>query len=756
MPDLRFSSAQAAALALLLLFGRHVPVALGADFALDRDDVTLTTSVTLPKGVYRVDDANDDGVLHIRGDGITVDFQGATLDGAAPDAKPDAFHGRGIVIESSKGVVLRNLTLRGYKLAVYCRDCQDLTIEGCNFSDNWKQHLLSTPQAENGADWLFGHENDSNEWFRYGAAVYLEGCTGFTVRNCVARRGQNGLCLVRSNDGSVYDNDFSFNSGWGLAMYRACRNQIAHNKLDWCIRGYSHGVYNRGQDSAGIFIFEQSSDNVFAYNSATHGGDGFFLFAGLETLDETGTGGCNDNLVFRNDFSHASNNGIEATFSTGNRFIENIMDEADHAVWAGYSYGSQFIGNKITRCNHGVSIEHGSQNRIEGNSFEQCGVAVNLWAGEKSSLADKPYGRGHHCRSEEYTIVRNRFRDDKVDIRLGNTSQVTIAENDLAGAPTALEVNGRSRGVRLEGNNLEGEGRAAEAEVNFGRNFFKGKRPAGVEAADAPFEIDFAQRDAAIEPPGVPGKLDAYLPAGTLRGLKYIFVDEWGPYDFACVKLVPETTTFWNEAELRVLGPDAKYEVNGVKGGVEVKPLAGTLPAVLKVSAPDRRAREFSFAIELPERNESLPVRGLLLFADWDVKFYGWKGVGPQKPPADWDEVLAGPVLKERKLSKIDFTWGGGAPSDKVPSDHFATVSTTELELPAGVYEVRTVSDDGVRVSIDGGRVIDNWTWHPPMENKAEIVLNAGRHAIRIEHFEIDGVAQLQFSLVVKQKSDDH
>ncbi len=735
---------------LALVAGSAVP-ARSADFNLDRDDMNLSQSATVPKAVYRIEDANDDGVLHIRGDGITVDFQHATLDGSAPEAMPDDFHGRGIVIEDSNNVVLRNLTLRGYKLALYARNCKNLSIEGCDFSDNWKQHLLSTPSAENGADWLFGHENDANEWFRYGAAVYLEGCSEFTVRNCVARRGQNGLCLVRSNDGAVYDNDFSFNSGWGLAMYRACRNRMAHNKLDWCIRGYSHGVYNRGQDSAGIFVFEQCSDNTFAYNSATHGGDGFFLFAGLETLDETGTGGCNGNLVYRNDFSHASNNGIEATFSTGNRFIENVMDEADHAVWAGYSYGSQFIGNKITRCNHGISIEHGSQNRIEGNTFDQCGVAVNLWAGEKSSFAEKPYGRDHHCRSERYTIVRNRFRNDKTDIRLGNTSDVTIAENDLAGAPTALEVNGRSRGVKLDANNIEGEGRAsAEAEVKFGRNYFKAKRPAGANVAEAPLKIDFSKRDETIEPPDMPGKLDAYLSPGTLRGLKYIFVDEWGPYDFARVKLVPESAVFWNEADLRVLGPEVKYEIKGIEGGVEVSPLMGTLPAVLKVAAPDRKLREFSFTVELPERGESLPVRGLLLFADWDIKFYGWKAVGPQKPPADWDEVLAGPVLEERKLGKLDFAWGGGAPSDKVPADHFATVSTTELELPAGRYELRTVSDDGVRVSIDGRRVIDNWTWHPPVVDKAEVELKRGSHTIRIEHFEIDGVAQLQFSLTPK------
>ena len=30
---------------------------------------------------------------------------------------------------------------------------------------------------------------------------------------------------------------------------------------------------------------------------------------------DTGQGGCNDNLLYGNDFSHAPTNGIEATFS---------------------------------------------------------------------------------------------------------------------------------------------------------------------------------------------------------------------------------------------------------------------------------------------------------------------------------------------------------------------------------------------------------------------------------------------------------
>ena len=53
-----------------------------------------------------------------------------------------------------------------------------------------------------------------------------------------------------------------------------------------------------------------SSKNTFAFVSATHGGDGFLLYAGLETMLETGAGGSNDNLVSKCDFSYAVANGV--------------------------------------------------------------------------------------------------------------------------------------------------------------------------------------------------------------------------------------------------------------------------------------------------------------------------------------------------------------------------------------------------------------------------------------------------------------
>jgi hypothetical protein len=95
---------------------------------------------------------------------------------------------------------------------------------------------------------------------------------------------------------------------------------------------------------------------------------------------------------------------------------------------------------------------------------------------------------------------------------------------------------------------------------------------------------------------------------------------------------------------------------------------------------------------------------------------------------------------------KLDYRWPG-KPSEKVPADHFATIATTEVDVEAGEYELRTISDDGIRVTVDGKVVIEDWTWHPPKTHTAKLTLSKGKHAFLVEHFEIDGFAQLSVRL---------
>lgn len=51
-------------------------------------------------------------------------------------------------------------------------------------------------------------------------------------------------------------------------------NRIHRNRIEFDVRGYSHGFYRRGQHSAGLLMYEQRSHDVVAFNSVTHGRTG--------------------------------------------------------------------------------------------------------------------------------------------------------------------------------------------------------------------------------------------------------------------------------------------------------------------------------------------------------------------------------------------------------------------------------------------------------------------------------------------------
>jgi len=349
-------------------------VAVGEDkeIRLESDDTRINTGTKVAPGEYRITDMENDGAVIIRGSKLVVDFQGAKLIGASEGTPPDQYSGIGVMVEGS-GITIRNLKVRGYKVGIFAVKCLDLTIEDVDVSGNFRRRLESTPQREDGSDWLYPHRNDNYEWRdNYGAGLYLEHCGRAVVRRVRARDGQNGIILSHVDLSRIYDNDCSFLSGWGLAMWRCDGVTISRNAFDFCVRGYSHGVYNRGQDSAGILMFEQNTNNVIVENSATHGGDGLFGFAGREALGQVWMDqqrqrlremhgrqdvddlievpedvvklhkrrGNNDNLLINNDFSYAAAHGIEMTFSFGNKFIRNRLQRrgsAENALGNGES-----------------------------------------------------------------------------------------------------------------------------------------------------------------------------------------------------------------------------------------------------------------------------------------------------------------------------------------------------------------------------------------------------------------------------------
>lgn len=104
------------------------------------------------------------------------------------------------------------------------------------------------------------------------------------------------------------------------------------------------------------------------------------------------------------------------------------------------------------------------------------------------------------------------------------------------------------------------------------------------------------------------------------------------------------------------------------------------------------------------------------------------------------------PVLT-RIEDAIDHDWGG---SEVVPglSDSLSAVWTANLEAPfTETYWLITTTDDGVRLWLDGRRVINNWTNHGSTDDVATVNLVAGQfYLLRMEWYENSGSAVARLS----------
>ncbi|HKJ03229.1 MAG TPA: NosD domain-containing protein, partial [Longimicrobiales bacterium] len=373
-----------------------------------RPGMVVTASARIEPGTYSAPGppSLDSALIVVRGDDITLDLTGVRLEGLVSDADPDLATGVAVRIDGGRNVTVLGGTLRGYRFGILARGTRGLRLLHNDVSYGWKPRLFSQVAHESLVDWLSFHDNEDRQWMRFGAAVYLEDVRGGEIRRNRAVQGMNGLLMTRTDSVAVRDNDFSYNSGLGVGMYRSSHNTLVRNRLDYDVRGYSHGFYNRGQDSAGLLVYEQSSHNVVAYNSATHSGDGLFLWAGQQTMD-TGEGGSNDNLVFYNDFSFAPTNGIEVTFSR-NRLVGNVLDGNRYGVWGGYGWETEIRGNCFSGNDFGIAIEHGQDNRILGNRFQGDKLAVSLWA-DPVEPSDWGYPRHRDTRSRDTRVAGNVF-----------------------------------------------------------------------------------------------------------------------------------------------------------------------------------------------------------------------------------------------------------------------------------------------------------------------------------------------------------
>lgn len=89
------------------------------------------------------------------------------------------------------------------------------------------------------------------------------------------------------------------------------------------------------------------------------------------------------------------------------------------------------------------------------------------------------------------------------------------------------------------------------------------------------------------------------------------------------------------------------------------------------------------------------------------------------------------------------FNWGSAAPAAGINADNFSVRWTLNTTFNGGNFMFYAFSDDGIRVYVDGVRIIDNWANATNRVLYGWAGLAAGSHEIRVEYFENSGDARV-------------
>ena len=106
---------------------------------------------------------------------------------------------------------------------------------------------------------------------------------------------------------------------------------------------------------------------------------------------------------------------------------------------------------------------------------------------------------------------------------------------------------------------------------------------------------------------------------------------------------------------------------------------------------------------------------------------------------------LEGDLTIVRCDEDVNFDWEDGSPWVLINADQFSARWTRRVSFESGTYTFRAFSDDGVKLSLDGDQVIDEWR-PQHKEHKKDIPVDQGEHVIEMQFYDETGEAVAQLS----------
>jgi parallel beta-helix repeat protein len=369
---------------------------------------------------YVLPDPGEDGILQISNQSdIIIDGNGVTVDGTN-------YQGYLVKIDNSHNITIKNFGLvNHYYYAAYITNSDSIFITNNDFSYN---RVDST-------GWI-------DVWSDYtqalGGGVMMYQCYGALIIANQMRYQNDGVALYHCDGIKVADNNFEWNTSYGIRMYFTDGCTILNNYSPHINRPYTNP-----SDCAAILLII-SNNNTVMYNDFSHSGDGIFLgqFQYSQIL--------NNNYFAYNECSYSPHNAIEATFADGNVYIKNKCNYSHYGFWLGYSFNSVVDSNEVIGNQYsGIAIDRGYSNTITHNIISHNPIGIELWEGS----AIPPYQNQY---SHDYFILDNLIEGDSVAISAKATENMKITGNQFPYNRDGIRFEGLSTGDTISGNSFKG------------------------------------------------------------------------------------------------------------------------------------------------------------------------------------------------------------------------------------------------------------------------------------------------------------
>ncbi len=372
----------------------------------DNMQIESNSWIMINPGNYTIPDMGNDGLIQIDGkENIIIDGDGVTVDGTN-------YQGYMIKINNSSNIKIRHFdAVRNYYYAVYITNSDHIQINDNDFSWN----------KVDSTGWI-SIWTDYQNALGGGVMMYQSGKAQIFDNNMKFQN--DGVALYHCDSISVQNNDFSWNTSFGIRMYFTDTCNIQNNNCSHVNRPFTDP-----SDCAAILLIV-SNENYVAYNDFSFSGDGIFL--GQFQYSQIP----NNNYFGYNECSYSPHNAIEATFADGNVFEYNNCNYSHYGLWLGYSFNSIVRFNEINGNQYaGIAIDRGFNNLMENNEIKYNPTGILLWEGDPIPPYQDQY-------SQDYMIAGNNIEGNGVAVSLDNTEQTALVSNTINNNRNGIYITG--------------------------------------------------------------------------------------------------------------------------------------------------------------------------------------------------------------------------------------------------------------------------------------------------------------------------